>query len=389
MNLNDFMSLYATYSQKQKVLVKCKCGREKEILRERALDNIKNLENNGEYVCRSCSTKNSHAKFPRGEETRRKQSEAAKGTKKSEETKAKMSEAKKKFYQTPEGEQLRKKLSKSTSEQHSSNKFDKSKRKVLYISAKNKGEIRVCNSSYEFIACDHFLEYDHNVVSYDTQVPYCCGEKHRSMDFLIAYTDGTKKSVEVKPKKRMSEESHTKQLADSAANAKQNGWKWEVWTEENLNITRCKEATRLADEYRRIHYLVDYAAYRAQKDKNKAKRHYDKKTSQNKVVVFCTFCNVYHFPLKVSYDRNIEKNGGFICIRENGHLIGKRGKTHLKNPYANLGQKECSKCYRILPLKCFGSNGNGKISSRCKECRAEVAAEKYKKSKSENTTLGT
>jgi hypothetical protein len=195
------------------------------------------------------------------------------------------------------------------------------------------------------------------------------------MDFLITYFDGTKKVVEVKPTTRLSEKRQRRQIKDSLRNAFAQGYKFELWTEENLGISSSEEATKLADEYRKKHYFIDYAEYRKKKNRLKAKKHYDAKISQDKVIFYCSFCKTDHSRLRKTYDENVKANGRFICIKENGHLAGKKAKTHLRKPniFSNLGMKECVKCKMIKEFSHFNldKSRNDGYANRCKECRKQ------------------
>jgi len=105
----------------------------------------------------------------------------------------------------------------------------------------------------------------------------------------------------------------------------------------------------------------------------RVKKHYEKHIKNDKITVPCAFCGEEHTIMQLSYDLNVKKNGRFICIKENGSIMGKKPKDHLRkdNPYASLGQKQCTKCSRILPFECFGSDKSRRdnYASRCKECR--------------------
>lgn len=376
MNLEQFHRKYKNYSQKEKITIKCDvCGEPNTINKEKAEANIKK---HGYYIDRSCAMKKNHASNPRDESTKQKQREGRLGKKHSNESKEKMSQSANEKWKTDWGIKQKKILAKRTAQSHCSNKFDKSKRKILYKSAKNGDKIRTCNSSYEYVFCEHFLEKDDSVVEYETQLHYTVEDRERSLDFLITYKNGSKKVVEIKPKKRLKEDYFIQQLHDSNNNATNNGWLFEVWTEDELGINSPKEATRLADEYRKEHYKVDYQAYRKKRAVERTQKHYEKHIKNDQIKVFCDFCQEEHTIMKLSHDKNVSKNGRFICIKENGHLIGSKPKPHLKkdNPYEHLGQKQCSKCTRILALDCFS-----KGKSICKECRAAHYAKKYNENK--------
>lgn len=373
----EFNVLYGDLGQKTKVEMSCNCGRKKLIYKEKAQENIDT--HNGIYICRACSMISSHATNPRSSETREKQRIGRVGKQHSGETKKLISDIKNEFYKTDAGKRVRRKLSVATSKQHGSKKFDKSKRKILYISAKNGGDIRVCNSSYEYIVCEDFLEKDDTIVSYETQVPYNVEDRGRSLDFLITYANGDRKAIEVKPLKRLTEEIHVLQMYDSRENAKKKGWNFEIWTEKEIGIVSIKAATARADVYRKENYLIDYAAYRQQKDRDKANRHYQTKIAKDKVIVFCDFCNDYHAPLRLTYDRNIARNARYVCERLGGHIAGSKPKKKKENPFADLGQKKCiGECDRVLPFECFSAG-----KSQCKECRAKTYKQRYQNGKTQ------
>ncbi len=362
MTLEQFHETYKTYASRDKIEIKCEVDGCNNIETQNKDSAVRNIKQNGLFKCRSCCYT---------AEGRKKISEAT-SYRRSDETKAKMSKAKLEFYTTPEGERQKKKLSKLTSLQHSRTNMDKSKRKVLYISAKNNGQIRVCNSSGEFVACEDILEKDPTIVSYESQVSYEINDRSRSLDFLISYQNGRKKSIEFKPKKRITETENALQLQDSEAYAKSQGWEFELWTEPEVGITSWKEATRRADEYRKTHYLIDYAAYRSEMDRKKAKRHYDEKIAKDKVLVFCEYCSEYHAPLRKTYDKAVNTKGRYICEAEGGHIGGSKPKKKKVGPYGPDFKKCSGPCDRILPIDNF-SKGKG----QCKECRAKHYAEKY------------
>lgn len=380
MNFEEAAKLYGHLGQKSKVDAICiGCNTIKSINKEKLFENIAKY---GHYTCRACCTKQRHKDSPISKKTREKLRKARLGKQCDEATKRLISEKKKEFYQTPEGEKVKKQISRATSSQHSSKKRDKSKRKVFYISAKNNNDIKVCLSSYEFVACEDFFEKDDTILSYDSQVQYDLEDHSRSLDFLLVLKDGNKKVIEIKPESRLTQANHANQIKESKQHAESKGWAFEVWTEKELKINSPKEATRRADEYRKTHYLIDMAAYRKKKNNARGRKHYNNKIKEDKVIIFCEFCSRYHSRLRKTYDINIKKNGRFICNKENGSIIGKREKTHLKNPLEAEGMKKCTgECQEIKPLIEFSSNGSGKISSKCKQCRAKIAKERYHKRK--------
>jgi hypothetical protein len=383
MNEEEFKTNYGHLGQKAKISARCSCGQERIIYKEKAQENI--IKHNGFYTCRSCSMKKSHCDNPRGQETKNKQRQGRLGRKHTEISKRKMSDSANEKWKTEWGRKQKKILAKKTAQQNSNVNLDKSKRKILYISAKNNGQIRVCNSSAEFIACEDILENDNNVISYETQVYYEINGRCRSLDFLIVYKDGTKKAVETKPKKRLTEPENVLQIQDSMSYAELNKWKFEVWTEVELNINSWKNATTRADEYRKKHYDIDYGAYRRNLNIKKSKRHYDTKIATDTVEVYCEWCKKIHDPLRLTYEKNIDRNGRYICEREGGYISGSKPKPHLvkENPYAAEGKKQCKKCEEIKLFEEFSPDNSKRdgYCSMCKPCRTAKMKAAYDKKK--------
>lgn len=378
MNKEDFDKTYGHLGQKSKILARCICGNEKLIHKEKVQENIFN--HNGIYTCRSCSMKKSHSENPRSQETKNKQRIGRLGKKHTEESKQKMSNSANEKWKTDWGKQQKKILAKKTAQQNSIANLEKSKRKILYISAKNNGQIRVCNSSAEFIACEDFLEIDQNIISYETQVYYEINGRSRSLDFLVKYKDGTKKAIETKPKKRITEAENVLQIQDSMSFAELNHWKFDVWTETELNIKSWKNATARADEYRKKNYNIDYDAYRRILNSKKVKAHYQKHIATDTVEVWCEFCKESHKPLRLTYEKNLARNNGqYICEKHGGFIAGSKPKKKKENPHAVDEKKQCNGCKDIKLFECFGVDGTKSdgYSTRCKKCRAKVAKAKY------------
>lgn len=387
MNLDQFNEQYRYdesgkyLNQRSKIEISCdRCGTAKNITRCKAESNIKK---NGEYVCRSCITKVHHKENPRGEITKEKQRQGRLGKSHTEKAKEQMSTSAKTKWQSDWGMKQRKNLSKLSAMQNSNSNLDKSKRKILYISAKNNNEIRTCLSSGEFIACEDILEKDSNVLSYETQVYYEIDNRYRSIDFLIKYKNGVIKAIEVKPAKRLLEEKNVLQIKDVETYAKLMGWEFEIWTEIELGIDCWKTVTKRADEYKKLHYGVDHSSYRKKQSVKRAQKHYIKK-SNNKVDVWCDFCNETHNLMKSTYESNLKRNNGtYICGKYGGHLAGKTPKKKKENPYAKEGKKQCIGCDKVKLLEEFGidKGRSDGLASKCKLCRSKAATEKYHKNK--------
>lgn len=365
MDMQEFEEKFKEIKARDYIKIICNnCNKEKTLQKHKAKDNIKK---NGQYCCQACRTSQSGDIRVYSNEGRKKISEAT-SYKRSNTVKQKMSESAKKKWKTEWGKKQKIKLSKLASEGHAANKFENSKRAGYYNSTKV-GPV-FYGSSYELKLC-HMLDEDESVKTYETQIAYEAKDRGRCLDFLITYTDGTKKAVEVKPKSRLGEEVNIDQISDSRANAEKNGWEFAVYTEDELGMAE-REIMEWADEIRSKDDGIDRVALRKENNNNKVKKYYKKHIAQDKVEVYCNFCNETHTPLRLTYERNIKRNNGeYICERHGGYIAGKKPKKKKENPYAAEGKKQCTKCNQVKPFNAFGldkSRSDG-YSNRCRECR--------------------
>lgn len=228
-----------------------------------------------------------------------------------------------------------------------------------------------CDSSYELKAAT-ILDSDESVLAFEKYVEFTgISGKKRKTDFIVTYKDGIRKLIEVKPKRRLVE--FSEQIEDNKHFANSNGMDFMIWTETELGFNNEDEAKAWADEYHKTQTGTDYAALRRECATKRSKKHYKKHIATDTVQVQCAFCNTTHTALRLTYDKNIAKNGRYICEREGGHIAGSRPKPHLikVNPYAAEGKKQCNKCQRILPLELFYIDKSKRDGYRaaCRECR--------------------
>ena len=131
-----------------------------------------------------------------------------------------------------------------------------------------------------------------------------------------------------------------------------------------------------ADELRKTISGIDYPELRKAKNREKANRHYDSVISQDKVEIYCDFCKEKHTALRLTSDKNIARNGRYICEREGGHIAGSLPKPHLikENPYVGEGKKQCLKCETIKLFEEFGADKSRRdgYATNCKVSRAEA-----------------
>jgi hypothetical protein len=368
MNLNEFNNLYRYLSVKVKVNVTCICGQTNNIFKEKALENI---NNNDVYLCMSCSKKEHYKINPRNEECNQKISESLKGIERSEETRAKMSQSKKEFYKTERGIELKEFLSRKATLEHSEGRLKGFHRKGYFKSAKNNKPIYY-GSSYELRAL-YILENDPSVVSFETQISIQINGRSRCLDIIVKYENGSKEIFEVKPQERLGEEKVVLQLKDADDYATQNNCKFKVWTEVDSGFKNYREILLWAEQFIFNQDDIDLKSIRLEKDCIKAKKHYENNAKNDRITVFCKHCKKEHTLARKQYNNNVKKNGRFICIVENGHLIGGRTKDYLikDNPYADQGMKQCANCKEIKPFSEFGNDKSRRdgYASRCKVCR--------------------
>ena len=240
----------------------------------------------------------------------------------------------------------------------------------------NKAGIVYCCSSYELKAC-LILDDDPNVVFYETQLHFTINNRKRIVDFIVKYKDGSKRIIEVKPERRLHQ--FEEQIDDNKQYAQEQGYGFEVWSEGNLGFKNDWEGKVWADKYISELHGIDYLERRREMSVRRAKKHYNKHIAQDKVEVFCKFCNATHEPLRLTYEKNIERNGEYICERHGGHLAGSKPGKKLVNPHAADGTKQCNRCEQVKLFEGFGKDKakSDGYATRCKKCRNEVAKEKY------------
>ena len=277
-----------------------------------------------------------------------------------------------------------KRLSKKCADQNRNGDFKQSYMRGYFDSAKN-GKGVYYGSSYE-LRCVFLLEEDESVVSYERGECFEDSKgRFRNPDFMVSFKDGSSSIYEVKPKSRLSEPDIVEQIEESKRHSDSNGFGFKVWTEDDSGF---EDPSRLVDWAKK--FLAERGDPKWLEDKRKSgsrrsKKHYQAHIATDKVQVFCEYCKATHEALRLTYDKNIARNGRYICEREGGHISGSRPKPHLRkaNPHAASGCKECLGCGQVLSFSEYGadkSRADG-YASKCKECRRVAANEKYAKKK--------
>ncbi|MEI7485953.1 MAG: TnsA endonuclease N-terminal domain-containing protein [Chryseobacterium sp.] len=324
------------------------------------------------------------------EETKQKMSESHMGKKFSEEHCQKISEGRKKMLEETGGftPEHRMKLSQATIRQYQ-NGFDPKTHHIrgVHHSTKIPSGQGVFRSSYEKKAF-MILDNDESVVSYEIEkitIKYFNPIKKIDslyvIDILVKHKDGTSKLIEVKPQSWLLDSVIQAKIEAGKIKAAEIGLPFEVWTEMDL----------FGHVYNKKNMELFMEKILSEVDKNrrikisseKSKRYYHTHIANDKITLFCSFCNEEHTPLRLTHDKNIARNGRYICEREGGHITGSRAKPHLQknNPHVAYGKKECVNCLQILEFKLFSpdnSKSDGLCRS-CKICRSKKAKEKYNK----------
>lgn len=374
MTLEEFEKKYAGFTSHQNISIKCeRCDKECSPTKTRAKETLKAK---GRYYCRPCGILEHYERNPMSEERKEKHRQGRLGYVAPPETRVKMSASANRKFSTPEGQAQKKRLAKLAVEQHARGVFKNTRRRGLFSSKLNGGKLIPFNSSYELRYFTILEEQSETVAGYESQIAYEVDGRARSLDVRVDYKDGRTMAVEIKPAKRLEE--FADQLLDSRTNAARRGWLFEIVTEKELGFATEHEATKWADEYMTQLGNVDYVAHRKQRNREKARKHYEGTIRGEKVTIRCRYCNEDHTILAVSYNSNLQRNGRYICHKENADKP--KPKKKRVDPYAALGMKVCAKCERILPFEMFGadkSRADG-YSSRCKECRNQDAMSRYR-----------
>lgn len=253
-----------------------------------------------------------------------------------------------------------------------------SSRRHGYYLSKKIDQLIYFQSSYELRAAVLLDQMD-NVLTYRNQVNFSINGRKRILDFFVTYKDGSFSIIEVKPENKI--EAFKLQIQDNKEYAEKNGWNFYIWSEKELGFDSYSELRKWADIIMSEIKDIDFVEQNKIKNREKGRRYYYSKIANDKVEVFCEFCNTTHFVLRRSYENNIKKNGNYICERYGGYIGGKStiGKNIKINPYLNEGKKQCNKCKEIKLLTEFNNDKSKRdgLGTMCKKCNAEDSMKRY------------
>lgn len=226
-------------------------------------------------------------------------------------------------------------------------------------------------SSYE-LRCVFLLEKRPDVVAFRRCEPFVGESGWRNPDLRVEFADGRSEVWEIKPKSLLDEPEVLDQIRDSEVFTESIGVEFKVWTEEDSGLDDYHHISKWAREYLEKAGEQDISKHYKESRKRTRERYYAK-VKEDKVEVWCDFCQTVHVQMKMTYEQNLKRNDGkYVCGRYGGHLAGKKPKDHLKvtNPYADEGKKQCSTCGEVKPFDEFWihrSTWDGR-NPRCKEC---------------------
>lgn len=305
-------------------------------------------------------------------------SESNLGKIRTEEQKKKISEGRKKMLAETGGftQEHRQKLSQATARQYARGFNPQLHHKKGWHKSPKVGDI-FYRSSYEKKAY-LLLDKDENVVTYKAETiqivffnPVKNTESVYLVDIEVEYKD-KKKIIEIKPEKWLEDQVVKAKIAAAKNYAEENNIEFEVWTETKLfgpiyNKNQIINFISTLDE--------NYNEKIKEQANERSKKYYDTIIAQDKVEIFCEFCQGNHNPLKLTYEKNIKRNGRYICEKEGGNIAGSRPKLHLikENQFAADGKKQCTECKEILFFENFGLDKSRRdgYANKCKKCRSK------------------
>lgn len=317
------------------------------------------------------------------DETKQKMSEAHSGKKFTEEHCQNISEGRKRMLRETGGfsKEHREKLSKAAARQYERGFDPKLHHKSGWHKSPKAGDI-FYRSSYEKKAY-LILDSDDTVVNYSAEkhrIPYQHPEKKTASTYLVdievEYVDGNKTIIEVKPHAWLNDDVVIAKVDAAILFAEDHDMKFEVWSEVQLFGPVYNEK-QIRDFIAKLE--PGYKQKCKEQARKRAKKHYRSKIAKDTVEVECNFCNETHTVLRKTYEKNIARNGRYICEREGGSIAGKKSKRKKVNPYAADGKKLCNGCKEVKLFEEFGvdSSKSDGYATRCKECRRKASKKTY------------
>ena len=213
--------------------------------------------------------------------------------------------------------------------------------------------------------------------------------------------DGGKLLIEIKPQKRAEEPVNQAKEAVAKEKAAECGYQYKMWNEQDLYGTEdtlkkmqaflewLKGINQFEQEQRRIVWdqtaeeiIEGQKAISKRKHSERQQRYYRNNVQNDKVEVWCDFCQEQHTIMELSYRQNVARNARYICLKENGHLTGKNPKAKI-DPLSLEGKKQCGSCKDVKLTEEFNkdkSRTDG-LCNICRECNCKRCTAHYEKKK--------
>jgi hypothetical protein len=206
-----------------------------------------------------------------------------------------------------EHETRNEKFSKTCARQHKARSFKHSHIRGHFASVKCEKSVYYA-SSYE-LRCMFVLESDPLVTGFQRCDAFKGEDGWRNPDLLVDFADGRREVWEIKPENMLVHEHVKTQIGESEAFAESNGFGFRVWTEKDSGLGSDHEIIKWARDY--LLSLGDGHRSEAHKEsRKKIRERYYAKKSADKIDVWCDFCNTTHLQLRMTYERNVKRNGG-------------------------------------------------------------------------------
>lgn len=261
-------------------------------------------------------------------------------------------------------------LSEKCAKQHQNGAFMHSHIRGYFGSAKNSASVYF-GSSFE-LRCLYLLENDPAVVRFRRCDAFKGQDSWRNPDLWVEFVDGRSEIWEVKPEGMLELPEVREQLKETSLFAAAQGVAFRVWTEKQSG---------LRDEHAIVEWARKYLAETGtdpsylehqRESRRRIRTKYAARVRADTVDVWCDFCTGTHTVKRLSHDKNVKRNGTYICERHGGHIAGKKPKAHLKktNPYAAEGKKACTQCLAVKEFERFDvrrASWDGRAAT-CKDC---------------------
>lgn len=193
----------------------------------------------------------------------------------------------------------------------------------------------------------------------------------RNPDLHVSYKNGDIAIIEVKPQSILTKKTPEveKQIEETKNHCLEHGFIFRTWSEIDSGLNDDKSIIRWAKQYILMSTgNTEWIERQTNNNRKKAKKHYKEKVATKTTTLRCNYCSLEHTVLERTFNRNIQRNGRYICKKEGGHIAGSQSK---KKKETMSDAKECVKCKQIKDFTKFGkdkSRSDG-YSSRCRECR--------------------